>query len=83
MGNFSDTDFCRFVAALMVREYLFEHPGTAFGPLEERVYSDGFRDFVVSLKAPGQPCGWMSIEDMALVTGVDSFTLEEWLHFLQ
>lgn len=66
-------------ALAAVRDYLMAHPGAVCGPGMRRVYSHGFRRFVVGLAAPGQPGERLSVTELAEVTGVPLGTLKDWL----
>lgn len=63
-----------------VRDYLADHAGALCGTTERRIYSDGFRRFIVGLTAPQQPAADMSAADLAYASGVPLGTLKTWLH---
>lgn len=58
--------------------FLMDNPGCVV-PGQRRVYSDGFRRFVVGLVAPGQPGETVSLADIAATIQVPVRTLRDWL----
>lgn len=62
-----------------VRDYLMSHGGAACGTGPRRVYSDGFRRFIVRLADAGQPGQGKTVEELASAAGVPLGTLKDWL----
>lgn len=60
-------------------EYLGRHPGSFRIHHERRVYSDGFRRFVLALLNPGEPGEALSTEELSLASSVPLGTLKDWL----
>lgn len=62
-----------------VRDYLIAHPGAVLGGGVRKVYSDGFRRFVLGLQAPSQPGERLSEAELADAVGIPFGTLKDWL----
>lgn len=60
-------------------EFLMCNPGAACGNPQRRVYSDGFRRFVVGLGDQGGPGEGLSTAELAALTGVPLGTLKDWM----
>lgn len=69
----------REAVLVAVRDYLIAHPGSVFGAGVRKVYSDGFRRFVLGLQAPGQPGERLSEAELADAVGIPFGTLKDWL----
>lgn len=62
-----------------VRDYLMNHAGAVCGRGTRRIYSDGFRRFVLSLAEPGKPGYSLTVEELAGAAGIPPGTLKDWL----
>jgi transposase InsO family protein len=62
-----------------VRDYALEHPGCVYTVSSRRVYSDGFRRFIVGLRATGQPGANLPLSELSEATTVPVGTLKEWI----
>lgn len=60
-------------------EFLICNPGAACGKPKRRVYSDGFRRFVVSLGDQGGPGEGVSTAELASLCGIPLGTLKDWM----
>lgn len=62
-----------------VRDHLMSHGGAVCGTGPRRVYSDGFRRFIVGLADPGEPGHDLTVDELASSVGVPLGTLKDWL----
>lgn len=60
-------------------DFLMDHAGAVCGQGERRIYSDGFRRFVIDLTAPGRPGAGLAIAALAENTRIPLGTLKDWL----
>ena len=63
-----------------MRDFIFENPGCVRrGPSgQRRVYSDGFREHMLRLLAPGGPGEGMTVAQAAYLTSIPANTLTAW-----
>ncbi len=66
-----------------VRDFLMNHPGAVAGEGARRRYADGFRHFVIDLRARGAAGADLTVEQLADATGVPEGTIKDWLRLPQ
>ena len=59
--------------------FMMEHPGSSRIEDGRDIYTDEFRDFVLSMTGPGAPGEVLSDEDLARATHVPVGLLQEWV----
>ncbi|MDI1289399.1 MAG: hypothetical protein PSX37_05535 [bacterium] len=68
-----------YLALQTVVDFIIHHPYTAYNRPEGPYFSDEFREFVIGMTAPGEPCENLTLREISVVTKVPEETLAEWL----